>query len=108
MSKYTPVLSVLCVLFVLLLLPVGPVAAPIEPMLAQIDDGTTDIAGWWLSEKLDGVRAYWDGRQLWSKHAHPFAAPPEFIAELPSFPLEGELWGGRGSFEQTVTIVLRG
>lgn len=102
------VLCVLCVLCVplLLLTSLTPAhAAPPEPMLALADDGTQDIRGWWLSEKLDGVRACWDGEQLWSKNGQLFAPPPDFIEELPPFPLEGELWGGRGTFEQTVSIV---
>jgi DNA ligase-1 len=60
-----------------------------------------------MSEKLDGIRAYWDGSQLYSKNGTLLAAPEEFTAELPPFPLEGELWGGRGTFEQTSSIVMR-
>ena len=75
------------------------------PMLPQTDDGSADIAGWLMSEKLDGVRGYWDGERLWSKNGSPFFPPPEFLHDLPPFPLEGELWAGRGRFEQTVAIV---
>lgn len=60
-----------------------------------------------MSEKLDGVRGYWDGKQLWSKNGTPFFPPTEFTHNLPSFPLEGELWGGRNSFEQTASIVMQ-
>ena len=109
MSKRASVLAVLCVLFVPLLLFCGgghahSAALPV-PMLAQVDDGTIDIRGWWVSEKLDGVRARWDGQQLWSKNGRLFAAPPEFLKNLPPFPLEGELWGGRGNFELTTAFV---
>lgn len=100
-------LTVLCAL----LLSVGFItigaAAPGPMMLPQTDAGDQDITGWLFSEKLDGVRGYWDGRQLWSKNGTLFHPPTEFIAGLPDFPLEGELWGGRGAFEKTVSTVLR-
>lgn len=78
-----------------------------EPMLPQTDPGDSDLRGWLMSEKLDGVRARWDGRQLWSKNGGKFFPPAEFTRNLPPFALEGELWGGRGTFEQTVSIVSR-
>lgn len=92
----------------LLLLLLSPMMAPaFEPMLPQTDDGDTDLRGWLMSEKLDGVRARWDGRRLWSKQGEQFFPPQEFIRNLPPFALEGELWGGRQTFEQTVSIVSR-
>jgi DNA ligase-1 len=66
-----------------------------------------DISGWLISEKLDGVRGYWDGEQLWSKNGKLFHPPEAFVRDLPDFALEGELWGGRGTFEKTVSIVLK-
>jgi len=68
-------------------------------------DPSLSVTGWWMSEKLDGVRGYWDGKQLWSKNGHLFHPPTEFIADLPPFAVEGELWIGRNSFEETVSIV---
>ncbi len=64
-----------------------------------------DVSGWWMSEKLDGVRAYWTGEKLVSKSGQAFHPPEEFIANLPPFAIEGELWGGRNTFHQTVSIV---
>jgi len=75
------------------------------PMLPQVYSEQTDISGWLMSEKLDGVRGYWDGKQLLSKNGITLFPAKEFIAKLPDFPLEGEIWGGRGTFEQTVSIV---
>lgn len=92
--------------FVILLSGIGSVHA-FEPMLPQTYSAQKEISGWWMSEKLDGIRGFWDGRQLWSKNGLPFSPPPQFIAGLPPFPLEGELWGGRRTFEQTASIVLR-
>jgi DNA ligase 1 len=76
-----------------------------EPMLPRAYDGQVDVSGWLMSEKLDGVRGYWDGKRMFSKNGHELFPPETFIRDLPPFPLEGELWGGRGRFEQTVAIV---
>lgn len=64
-----------------------------------------DVTGWLVSEKLDGVRAYWDGKHLVSRQGNKFAAPDWFTKALPPFALDGELWLGRGQFEQTLSIV---
>ena len=83
----------------------APQAPPL--LLAEPWDCVTDPTGWWLSEKLDGVRAYWDGKQLWSRLGNPFQAPDWFLAGLPSERLDGELWLGRKKFQRTVGIVRR-
>src|ERR1700754_1612247 len=44
-------------------------------LLAERWDNAQDLAGWWLSEKLDGVRAYWDGHRLISRLGNTFHAP---------------------------------
>jgi DNA ligase-1 len=76
-------------------------------LLAERWDGVEDPTGWWMSEKLDGVRAYWDGTTLLSRLGNPFHAPDWFLARLPATPLDGELWGGRRQFQRTVSIVRR-
>jgi DNA ligase-1 len=76
-------------------------------LLAERWDNAQDLAGWWLSEKLDGVRAYWDGRSLISRLGNPFHAPDWFLEGLPGFSLDGELWIGRKAFQRTVGIVRR-
>lgn len=100
-------LQTLIVLLVSLGLLTVARAAPPAPMLPQVDEGRAAISGWLMSEKLDGVRGYWDGEQLWSKNGTLFQPPPAFVADLPPFAMEGELWGGRGSFETTAAIVQR-
>ncbi len=75
------------------------------PMLPQSYTEEDSVAGWWVSEKLDGVRGYWDGRLLWSKQGKLLQPHPAFVAGLPEFALEGEIWGGRGSFERTAAVV---
>src|SRR5437773_1131861 len=76
-------------------------------LLAESWDFVTDPTGWLLSEKLDGVRAYWDGDRLWSRLGNPFHAPAWFLDGLPALPLDGELWLGRKKFQRTVSIVRR-
>lgn len=72
-------------------------------------------AKWWqagqnpsaflASEKLDGVRAYWDGQRLRFRSGRLIAAPHWFTASLPKTALDGELWLGRGRFDELSGIV---
>lgn len=61
-----------------------------------------------VSEKLDGVRARWDGQQLWTRSGRRIAAPPGFTDGWPLLPLDGELWAGRGQFQRAVAAVRDG
>jgi DNA ligase-1 len=76
-------------------------------LLAQTWTNDVDLAGWWMSEKLDGVRAFWDGQQLLSRLGNVLHAPDWFVERLPAVPLDGELWLARKSFQRTVSIVRR-
>ena len=76
-------------------------------LLAHKWETDIDITGWWVSEKLDGVRAYWDGKQFLSRLGNKFYPPPWFVENFPDHPLDGELWGGRKLFQRTVGIVKR-
>jgi len=64
-----------------------------------------DVTAWVMSEKLDGVRAYWDGKQLISRGGNVFNAPEWFVQSFPPFELDGELWTKRSDFENIVSIV---
>jgi DNA ligase 1 len=63
-----------------------------------------DLTGWWMSEKLDGVRAFWDGKQFLSRGYNIYDAPDWFKAGLPSHPLDGELWIARKKFQDASDI----
>jgi len=76
-------------------------------LLAQTWDGTQDPKGWWISEKLDGVRAYWDGKQFLSRLGNVYHAPDWFLKGLPATALDGELFLDRKSFQKTIAIVRR-
>ena len=79
----------------------------LDIMLPQVYSENMAVRGWLLSEKLDGVRGYWDGSRLLSKNGIALHPPQEFLENFPPFALEGELWGGRGTFQRTVSIVKR-
>ncbi len=79
------------------------------PALALLIEAQPDIdpSGYLVSEKLDGVRAIWDGRQLRFRSGRPVSAPAWFTEALPSIVLDGELWGGRGRFDVVSGTVRR-
>ncbi|KAK0443958.1 DNA ligase/mRNA capping enzyme [Desarmillaria tabescens] len=65
-----------------------------------------DPTGWLMSEKLDGVRTFFDGKHMYSRLGNPFTPPAWFLDKLPKdITLDGELFGGRGKFQSTVSIV---
>ena len=91
-----------------LLAPTAAMAAAAPPLLlAQKAPATLDPARYLVSEKLDGVRAFWDGQRLFTRHGQPIAAPAWFAAHLPAQALDGELWMARGQFEATSAAVRR-
>jgi hypothetical protein len=95
------------------------------------DPKKSKIAGWFISDKLDGTRCFWDGglsrglstesvpyasvldpktgkrkgkikpvaTGLWTRYGNPIMAPDWFLNQLPSVPLDGELWAGEGNFQ---------
>ena len=67
---------------------------------------TQDPSVYFLSEKLDGMRCVWDGGRLWTRNGNPVCAPPWFVATLPAnITLDGELFLGRGRFQECMSIV---
>ncbi len=76
-------------------------------LLAERYHGDIDVSRYWVSEKLDGVRAVWDGKALRFRSGNPVPAPRWFLDALPKLPLDGELWLARGSFDQLSAIVRR-
>jgi DNA ligase-1 len=91
------------------------------------------IGGWYASEKLDGMRAFWDGgitrgmacsavpfantakdgryvvppksTGLWSRYGKSIQAPDWWLDLLPSYPLDGELYCGRNGFQTLMSTV---
>ena len=82
-------------------------AADVKPplMLANVYSPSVQLADYWVSEKYDGVRGYWDGQKLLTRGGQTVNAPAWFTANWPATPMDGELWAGRGKFQQTVSTV---
>lgn len=87
-------------------LAAAPVRA-LEPLLARQAPPGIDPAPYLVSEKLDGVRALWDGRVLRFRSGRPVPAPAWFLAQLPAQALDGELWMARRSFDALSATVRR-
>ena len=98
---------------ILLLATLGYGAAPValaadnKPplMLANVYHPGVQLADYWVSEKYDGVRGYWDGQKLLTRGGQTISAPAWFTANWPATPMDGELWAGRGRFQQAVSTV---
>ena len=67
--------------------------------------GDEKLTDYWVSEKYDGIRGYWDGRQLLSRSGKTLNPPTWFVQAWPTQPFEGELWAGLGQFEQAASVV---
>ncbi len=81
-------------------------AEPPPLMLANACDcAALEPSEYWISEKYDGIRAYWNGHDLLTRNGHRIHAPAWFIHDWPHEPLDGELWLGRGRFEALSSIV---
>jgi DNA ligase-1 len=91
---------------ILLLIVIILQAETISLQKPKVYKGYEDISGWFMSEKLDGIRAYWNGKELKTKNGNTIHAPKWFIKDFPAYHLDGELWTKRGDFENIQSIVL--
>jgi DNA ligase 1 len=87
--------------------PAGADTPPAAPamLLAEVYAAEVDVGEYWVSEKLDGVRAQWDGHALRFRGGGLVPAPAWFTANFPAVPLDGELWIARGAFDTLSGIV---
>ena len=76
-----------------------------DVLLLKTYDQSQHVTGWLMSEKLDGMRAIWDGHTLKSRQGNTITAPQWFLDALPPFEIDGELWTKRGDFENIISIV---
>ncbi|BAJ02533.1 DNA ligase [Shewanella violacea] len=109
---YRLVLRQLALIIMLCSTYLYPQLSQSRPILTNIQQAVhTDIAGpisdYLISEKLDGVRGFWDGRQMSSRSGRLIAIPDWFVDGFPTYPLDGELWMGRGTFEQMSSLARR-
>lgn len=77
-----------------------------ELMLSQVWNETIDPTGYWISEKFDGIRAFWSGEILASRYGNVLNAPSWWLDRLPKgFPIDGELWCGHDNFAKLIGII---
>lgn len=106
-----PLLTLACLLCVgsLVGAPQAAAQAPASSapalMLAKVYHPGVDLADYWVSEKYDGLRGYWDGQQLFTRGGERIHAPAWFTAGWPAVALDGELWAGRGQFARASSTV---
>lgn len=81
-------------------------APPVE--LVDVYHGHVDLAGYWVSEKYDGVRGYWNGQQLLTRSGNVIDVPAWFTSNWPRTAMDGELWLGYGQFSRVSTLVRTG
>ncbi|NVK58149.1 MAG: DNA ligase [Alteromonadaceae bacterium] len=98
-----------CVLILLVWLPLAAAqhqtaTGPVQ--LATRYDADINLASYLISEKLDGIRARWTGKQLLTRNGNIIHAPRWFTANWPDTAMDGELWTQRGDFERIASIVL--
>ncbi len=93
-------------LYLLLISILSQKLSAFELQKAKTYNKTHSIKNWMMSEKLDGIRAYWDGKQLLSKNGNIINSPKWFTKDFPNFRLDGELWTKRNDFENIQSIVL--
>lgn len=91
-------------LFLCLVFPNLLFAQPLNLMLLE-QYKNQEVTGWVMSEKLDGVRGFWDGKQLLSRQGNPLNPPDYFTQHFPPFAIDGELFSERGKFEDISATV---
>ena len=82
-------------------------ARNVKAMLAhKYSPGTHDLTRYFASEKMDGMRALFDGTKLVSRNGNVIAAPDWFLAAIPNGTYDGELFAGRGfaQFQSVLSI----
>lgn len=109
-SFFVAFISALLVLLSLLLMVISPsFAMPLQHgmSLTPAKEATLSIEEYYVSEKLDGVRGYWDGATLYSRQGYEIVTPEWFVERLGEKPLDGELWLGRETFQQISGLIAR-
>lgn len=100
--------TALYVLALTVLAAITATAAPLSLQKASPYTGAEDVTGWMMSEKLDGIRGYWNGEKLLTRKGRTIHAPEWFTENFPPFALDGELWRKRNDFAFVQNTVLDG
>ncbi len=97
-----------CCTVMLAALPAFAIATLPQLQLAQAYQQSQAVSEFWISEKLDGVRIFWDGKQMRSRSGQWIKLPDALLKQLPAFALDAELWAGRGQFQQVMQALQPG
>lgn len=81
-------------------------AEPPSVSLPAVYDGGVALPDYWVSEKYDGVRGYWDGERLLTRGGNVVDMPAWFTRDWPETAMDGELWAGYGRFSR-VSVIAR-
>jgi len=69
-------------------------------MALAVNHDNEDVCGWFVSEKLFGCRAYWDGKEMWTRKGKIVQIPKSWKLKLPTdIHLDGEIYAGRENFD---------
>ena len=65
-----------------------------------------DLTSFWWSEKLDGVRVFYDGKDLITRGGKTVRAPRDLLLNLPEgLQLDGELWAGHNTLDRVLAAM---
>jgi DNA ligase-1 len=105
--KFFPV-GVIAVGLVALVVALAQIASADAPALQHPDTytGRESVAGWLMSEKLDGIRGFWTGKKMLTRKGHTIHTPAWFTKNFPPFALDGELWRNRNDYAFVQNTVL--
>jgi len=107
MKEKLVLITVFCFLLQSHFISIAFADKPSSIMLAKKYHQDIDVKRYWVSEKLDGIRARWDGHKLVSKNAYVFSAPSWFTQYFANVVMEGELWIARNRYEDTSSVTSR-
>ena len=83
-----------------------PKSGSLSLLLAEkFDEESNDPTGYYISEKLDGVRCFWNGKKMFTRNGNPIICPSFFTKNWPKSQLDGELWVKRNCFQGCIRIV---
>lgn len=106
LARLRGALAALCILIASIAgapIAAADVASPI--MLANVYHPGVVLDDYWVSEKYDGVRGYWDGEKLLTRSGAIIHPPAWFTAHWPKLPMDGELWVGHGEFDMASATI---
>lgn len=89
----------------LLQLPQNVLAKKLPLQHSVTASKTIEVSQYWISEKLDGVRGYWDGNKLWTRQGNVLNPPSWFIKGWPNTAMDGELWSNRDQFQSILACI---